>query len=107
MGNSLTLASRHTDQYRPFLEKINGPEPCLRDHSLHPFVFTKPDLRQVYLTTRLFRNRRHMRAAHGRDYGARRLSHSSELREAPMGKPAKKEFDPKAFLARVGMGKRS
>src|SRR5246127_4997382 len=30
---------------------------------------------------------------------------SSELREAPVGKPAKKEFDPKAFLAKVGMGK--
>src|ERR1700741_270776 len=30
---------------------------------------------------------------------------SSELREAPVGKPAKKEFDPKAFLAKVGAGK--
>jgi CRP-like cAMP-binding protein len=30
---------------------------------------------------------------------------SSELREAFVGKPAKNEFDPKAFLARLGAGK--
>jgi two-component sensor histidine kinase len=38
-------------------------------------------------------------------YGTRR-ARSSELREAPVGKkPANNEFDPKAFLARVGAGK--
>ena len=34
-----------------------------------------------------------------------RRARSSELREAPVGKPAKNEFDPKAFLAKVGAGK--
>jgi len=33
------------------------------------------------------------------------ISHSSELMEAPVGKLAKKAFDPIAFLARVGTGK--
>jgi CRP-like cAMP-binding protein len=37
-------------------------------------------------------------------YNSRR-ARSSELREAPVGKSAIKEFDPKAFLAKVGAGK--
>jgi len=37
-------------------------------------------------------------------YNTRR-ARSSELREAPVGKPTKNEFDPKAFLAKVGAGK--
>jgi hypothetical protein len=34
-----------------------------------------------------------------------RRARSSEKREAPMRKSANKEFDPKAFLAKVGVGK--
>jgi hypothetical protein len=34
-----------------------------------------------------------------------RRARSSEQREAPVGTPAKNEFDPKAFLAKVGAGK--
>jgi hypothetical protein len=37
-------------------------------------------------------------------YNTRR-ARSSELREAPVGRPAKNEFDPKDFLAKVGVGK--